>query len=199
MLKSFIQKLFVLIILTTTLVSPAFAAVDYQVENQPQVIETVVQFEQKGILKQKDNGYLYVEVSRDFIAEALPLIDAQGKIVPPRHYTSKKGIGAHISVMYENEQILNEIWEIKELGQEFTFTVMELRTVKLHKDNKVKKLWLLAVAAPELEKLRESYGLSSKLKDHDFHITIGTQVPGKPQMKVDKIILEESEELEEAA
>jgi len=72
MLKSFIQKLFVLVILTTSLVSSAFAAVDYQVENQPQVIETVVQFEQKGILKQKDNGYLYVEVSRDFIAEALP-------------------------------------------------------------------------------------------------------------------------------
>ncbi|MGE4574516.1 hypothetical protein [Parachlamydia sp.] len=199
MLKSFIQKLFVLVVLTTSLVSPAFAAVDYQVENQPQVIETVVQFEQKGILKQKDNGYLYVEVSKDFIAEALPLIDAQGKIVPPRHYTSKKGIGAHISVMYENEQILNEIWEIKELGQEFTFTVMELRTVKLNKDNKVKKLWLLAVAAPELEKLRESYGLSSRLKDHDFHITIGTQVPGKPQVKVDAIVLEESEELEEAA
>ncbi len=199
MLKSFIQKLFVLVVLTTPFVSPGFAAVDYQVEKQPQVIETVVQFKQKGILKQKDNGYLYVEVSKDFIAEVLPLINAQGKIVPPRHYTSKKGIGAHISVMYENEQILNEIWEIKELGQEFTFTVMELRTVKLNKNNKVKKLWLLAVAAPELEKLRESYGLSSRLKDHDFHITIGTQVPGKTQMKVDEMILEESEESEEAA
>jgi hypothetical protein len=94
---------------------------------------------------------------------------------------------------------MNEILEIKELVQEFTFTVMELRTVKLNKDNKVKKLWLLAVAAPELEKLRESYGLSSRLKDHDFHITIGMQVPGKPQIKVESIVLEESEELEEAA
>lgn len=199
MLKSFIQKFFVIVVLTTSLFSPAFAAEDYQIENQPQVIETVVQIQQKGILKQKDNGYLYVEVSKDFIAEALPLIDAPGKIVPPRHYTSKKGIGAHISVMYENEQILNEIWEIKELGQEFTFTVMELRTVKLNKDNKMKKLWLLAVSAPELEKLRESYGLSSKLKNHDFHITIGTQVPGKPQVKAEEIILEVTEELEEAA
>jgi len=199
MLKSFIQKFFVIVILTTSLVSPVFAAEDYHVENQPQVIEKVVQLEQKGILKQKDNGYLYVEVSRDFIAEALLLIDAQGKIVPPQHYTSKKGIGAHISVMYEDEQILNEIWEIKELGQEFTFTVMELRTVKLNKNNKVKKLWLLAVAAPELEKLRESYGLSSRLKGHDFHITIGSQVPGKSQLKAHEIVLEEIEELEEAA
>lgn len=199
MLKSFIQKFVLIAVLANASISPVFAGVDYQVENQPQVYEKVVQLEQKGILKQKDNGYLYVEVPNDFISEALPLIDAQGKIVPPRHYTSKKGIGAHISVMYENEQILNEIWEIKELGQEFTFTVMELRTVKLNKDNKMKKLWLLAVAAPELEKLRESYGLSSKLKNHDFHITIGTQVPGKPQAKVEELIFEETEEVKEAA
>jgi hypothetical protein len=199
MLKSFIQKVFAIVIVTTSLSLPIFAAQDYQIENQPQVIEKVVQISQKGILKQKDNGYLYVEVSKDFIAEALPLIDAPGKIVAPRHYTSKKGIGAHISVMYENEQILNEIWEIRELGQEFTFTIMELRTVKLNKNNKMKKLWLLAVAAPELEKLRESYGLSSKLKNHDFHITIGTQVPGKSLNKGDIIILEEIEEFNEAA
>lgn len=198
-LNNFIQKFLITVVLATSLFSPAFAVVDYQIEHQPQVIEKVVQFEQKGILKQKDNGYLYVEVSRDFIAEALPLIDAQGKIVPPRHYSSKKGIGAHISVMYENEQIDNEIWEIHELGQEYTFSVMELRTVKLNKDGKMKKLWLLAVAAPELEKLRESYGLSSKLKGHDFHITIGTQVPGKPQAQIEAFIIDEVEEFAETA
>ncbi|HEV8051285.1 MAG TPA: hypothetical protein VGP47_02240 [Parachlamydiaceae bacterium] len=198
MLKAFIQKITITAILAATLVSPAFAAVDYQVEYQPQVIEKVVQYEQKGILKQKDNGYLYVEVSNDFIAEALPWIDAQGKLVPPRHYVSKKGIGAHISVMYENELIQNEIWEISELGQEFTFTVMELRTVKLTRDNKMKKLWLIAVAAPELEKLREDYGLSPRLKGHDFHITICTQVPGVSQVKMNDTA-PEIEELEEAA
>jgi hypothetical protein len=169
-----------------------FAEQDYQIEFQPQVIEKVIQFEQKGILKQKDNGYLYVEVSKDFIAQVLPLIEVPGRIVPPRHYTSKKGIGAHISVMYENERIMNEIWEIKELGQEFSFKIKELRTVKLTKDNQVKKLWLIAVEAPELERLRESYGLSSKLKGHDFHITIGTQVPGKP------VFCQPPEELKEA-
>lgn len=195
MLKSFIQKISLIVILTTSLITHTYAVDDFHIENQPEVLGKIIQFQQKGILKQKDNGYLYVEVSKDFIAEALPLIKAQGKIVPPRHYTSKKGIGAHISVMYENEQILNEIWEIKELGHEFTFTVMELRTVKLNKDNKVKKLWLIAVSSPELEKLRESYGLPSKLKNHDFHITIGTQVPGKIQIKTEEM----DEELKEAA
>lgn len=185
MLKNVIRKFFVIILLTTTLCTSAYAAPvpDYQVEAQPWVIEQVIQCEQKGILKQKPNGYLYLEVSNDFIAHALPLLDLQGQIVPPRHYTSKKGIGAHISVMYENEQIQNEIWEIQELGQEFTFTVMELRTVLVNSRGRLKKLWLIAVAAPELEKLRESYGLSSKLKNHDFHITLGSQIPGKPQVK----------------
>ena len=199
MLKSFIQRFLMAVILTTSMFSSAFAAVDYQIENQPQVIEKIVQFQQKGILKQKYNGYLYVEVSNDFIADAIPLIDVPEKIVPPSHYTSKKGIGAHISVMYENEQVLNEIWEIQELGQEFSFTIMELRTVKLTKDNKMKKLWLIAVYAPELEQLRENYGLSSKLKNHDFHITLGTQVPGKPQVITEEVNFEEIEELEEAA
>ncbi len=181
MLKKFIQHISLVALFTVTLFIPVFAA-DYQVENQPQVIEQVLQFEQKGILKQKANGYLYLDVSNDYIKFALPLIEAAGKLIPPSHYTSKKGIGAHISVIYENEQILNEIWEIAELGQEYSFTVKELRTVKLNKNNQIKKLWLLAVDAPDLERLRESYGLRSKLQGHDFHISLCTQVPGKPEI-----------------
>lgn len=203
MIKRFIQKTALVAVLTVCLFSPLRGAEDYHVEDQPQVIEKIVQFEQQGVLKQKDNGYLYIEVCKDYIAESLPLIDAPGKIVPPRHYTSKKGIGAHISVMYENEQIDNEIWSIDELGQTYPFKVMEIRTVKLNKDNKLKKLWLIAVSAPELEQLRTKYGLSPKLKGHDFHITIGTQVPGKPQeqpLPIEKCYeVIEMEEFEEAA
>jgi hypothetical protein len=199
MLKCFIRKTLILVVLTTSLFSSAFAAVDYIVENQPHVIEKVVLLEQKGILKQKDNGYLYVEVSSDFVTESLPLIDVQGKIVPPHHVSSKKGIGAHISVMYENELISNEIWEIDELGQEFSFTVLEVRTVKINRDNQMKKLWLIAVDAPELERLRENYGLSPLLKNHNFHITLGAQVPGKPQVKCLEFYVEEEELEREAA
>jgi hypothetical protein len=45
MLKSLIQKSFVIFILITSLISPIFAAEDYQAENQPQVLEKVFQFE----------------------------------------------------------------------------------------------------------------------------------------------------------
>lgn len=162
-----------------------FAEVDYHVENQTVVIEKALQLEHKGVLKQKANGYLYIDVSDDYIAQILPLIDASGidapgRLVPPTHYTSRRGIGAHISVMYENEQIENEVWEVDELGQEFSFSILELRTVKMNRDNRMKKIWLLAVSSPELESLREKYGLSPKLHGHDFHITLCTQVPGQP-------------------
>lgn len=193
MLNRFIRSFLVIALVTS---SALFAAVDYVVEFQPQVLEKVCQFKAKGTLKQKPNGYLYIEVAREYIADILPLIDAKGIIVPPQHYKSKKGIGAHISVMYENEQIENEIWEIAELGKEYTFTVMELRSVKLNNNGKLRKLWLLAVDAPELQKLRESYGLPSLLKNHDFHITIGTQVPGKSELKP---LTVEPHELVEAA
>ncbi len=43
-----------------TLVTPfaALAKEDYQIENQPQVIEKALVLENFGELKQKDNGYL---------------------------------------------------------------------------------------------------------------------------------------------
>lgn len=175
------------------------AKVDYQVEDQPTVIEATASLDHQGVLKQKDNGYLYVEVPNEYISLLLPLIDCDGRLVPPRHYTSKKGIGAHISVMYENERIDNEIWNIDEMGEVFTFDVKELRTVKLTRDNKMKKLWLLALEAPELEKLREAYGLSNKLKGHDFHITLAYQLPTAQAKDADAVLelrLLDEEELE---
>ena len=189
-MKSFIRTISCLLILTPLLFSPLFAEKDYQVEDQPQVVERAMEIPAVGVLKQKPNGYVYLAVSPDFIGTTLPIIEAPGKITPPHHYTSKKGIGAHISVMEENELIQHEIWEIDELGQEFDFTVLELRTVKIKRDNKIKKLLLIAVTAPTLETLRGSYGLPPLLKGHDFHITLGNQTPGAA------LILEFEEDLD---
>lgn len=171
-----IKRLFTSISLLLLLFSFSYSfAADYTVEPQEKVIEQALKLSQKGILKQKENGYLYVEVPRDFIGTLLPLIKASGKIKAPGHYTSKKGIGAHISVIYDQERTDHGIKTIKELGQEYEFTVGELRTVRVRTMNGTKKLWILAVYSPELEKLREKYGLKSLLKGHDFHITIGAE------------------------
>ena len=49
--------------------------------------------------------------------------------------------------MYENEQIANEIWEVKELGSRVYLYSHGTAHSKLNKDNKMKKLWLLAVCS----------------------------------------------------
>ena len=59
-----------------------------------------------------------------------------------------------------------------------------------------KKLWLIALEAPQLETLRESYGLPNRIRGHDFHITLGYQVPAAPGQAA--IIDIEPEELDEA-
>lgn len=182
------------ICLFTLFAIPAFAIIDYSIEDQPQVFEKVDEIESKGVLKQKSNGYVYLEVSKDFIKKTIPLIESPGKIVAPKFYKFKKGMGAHISVISEVEQVQNDLWEIKELGQEFSFTVTELRSAKVLRNNKMKKVWFLSVASPELERLRESYGLTPRLNDRDFHITIGVQVPGKPSACIE---FEEEDELED--
>jgi len=204
MQELFNKKFFVLTLLAVVMPFAAFAKVDYLIENQPQVIEMALSFDNFGELKQKDNGYLYVNVQDEFIGEILPLIECPGRIVPPRHYSSKKGIGAHVSVMYENERISKEIWEIAELGNTYTFDVTELRSVKIvNRDGHMKKLWLIALDAPQLEELRESYGLSSKLKGHDFHITIGYQMPavkgGDCEVELEIEFVDDFEEYAEAA
>ena len=169
-------KKFLLILAICSSVS-LIAKDDHRVEDQSKVIEQTLTLDHFGVLKQKPNGYLYLDVPNEYISELLPLIEAPGRITPPQHYTSKKGIGAHISVMYENEQIDNEIWEIGELGETYSFTIKELRTVKINRNNKTKKLWLIALDSPQLESLRKDYGLPNRIKGHDFHITLGYQLP----------------------
>jgi hypothetical protein len=184
MYNKYLKKVFLTLAFTLSIFTGLHAADDFIIEETPVAIEIAAALPHSGELKQKDNGYVYVDVSNDFINLLFPIIEQHikeehpdAKVVPPP-FLSKKGIGAHISVMYETDIVKNDIWNIPELGKEYTFTIREIRSVKIL-GQKPKKLWLLAVDAPDLETLRESYGLSSKLKGHDFHITIAYQKPGK--------------------
>ncbi len=167
------------------LISSNLCANPCQIVFQPNVIERAVQIQNRGILKQKDNGYLYLEVSNDFIEQLLPMINAP--IQPTPDYSNPMGIGAHISVVYDEEWLGDPIFDINELGQEFTFTVKDLGTVISLKNNIIKKWWIINVDAPQLQQLRMNYGLSSKPKGYEYHVSIGIE------------ILEESDEDQDAA
>lgn len=108
-----------------------------------------------------------------FVDEIIPLLPLQGKFNPVP--TKAKSMGAHISVMHEDEVIGKEIWEIAEAGQWFNFEVKQLRYVDRKTAKGQSRLWLLAVDSPALQRLRQDYLLKSKLQNHDFHITLGTE------------------------
>lgn len=143
---------------------------DHRIENQPIALETALTLPNQGVLKQKENGFVYLDVSNEFITTIAPQIDQPGLLrVSP---TASRSVGAHISVFHENENIVPS-----ELNTPFSFGVKEIRSFTLHTRDGLKKLWVIAVNSPELENLREKYGCSSKLKGHDFHITLGKQMP----------------------
>lgn len=132
--------------------------------------EQVVDFAQQtlpleGQLVAKSDGYVYLKVDDRYIHLLFPLLGLKEEgFQEPPYFRRKDAPGAHISVIYAGEHIAP-----KELGQTFHFT---LKRIILVKASKFKTYAVLQVNSPELEKLREKYGLSPKLFGHEFHISI---------------------------
>jgi len=163
--------LFPLILFTLT--CSLIAKEDYAVEIQSLAVELAYDLPAEGTLRVKDNGFVYLDVSNEFIDSISPLLEMQGEFRP--RPTSKKSMGAHISVMYEKEGVTP-----MEIGQTFSFQVKELHSFTVHTRDGSKHYWAVAVDSPELENLRENYGLKPKLQGHDFHITLGKRMPVAP-------------------
>lgn len=119
----------------------------------------------KGQLRVKSDGFGYLKVDDAYIHTLFPMLglEHEGYREPP-YFRTKQAPGAHISVFYENEHIVPE-----EVGQYFPF---ELKNIVIVKPSKYTSYAVLQVHAPELEKLREKYGLSPKLFGHEYHITL---------------------------
>lgn len=151
---------------------------DFVVVEDKDILATAAKVDAVGQLCLKGNGFVYLNVSNDFIDDVLPQLPLQGELDPVS--TKPKKMGAHISVIHEDEMIGREIWELVEAGEWFTFEIKELRYIDRKTEKGPKRLWLLAADSPALEKLRRSYGLKPKLKGHDFHITLGNEKMGLP-------------------
>ena len=119
----------------------------------------------EGILQQGLDGYVYVKVANEYVHRLFPLIKEPG-FVKPGSITRNTKIGAHISVFYKKEA--QKAGQIKELGKVYSFKPVSIRRIRTGK----KEYIILDISAPELESLRESYGLSPLLQGHDFHITL---------------------------
>jgi hypothetical protein len=119
----------------------------------------------EGQLIVKSDGFGYLKVDDDYIHTLFPMLEVEGEgFKKPPYFRTDEAPGAHISVFYVNENIVPE-----EVGQYFHF---ELKQIVIVKASKNTSYAVLQVESPELEKLREKYGLSPKLFGHEYHISL---------------------------
>lgn len=121
----------------------------------------------QGKLVQQSSGYAYIKVDDNYIHQLFPLLNAHDYTKPP-YFRRADAPGAHISVVYEDENVT-----LKEAGQIFAFTVEDVIVVT---PKQGLSYIVLQVTSPDLENLRKRYGLAPKLKGHEFHITLAKKV-----------------------
>ena len=129
----------------------------------------------KGKLQQTKDGFVYLDISNNVINGLFTLIDEDDIEKPPYDLGKYNGLGAHISVMNQDE--FKEKTEIKEIGKEFHFKLDKLYSTKPEGWQEMERVWFLAVDAPELEQLRKKYKLPRTYqgKGHKFHLSVAVR------------------------
>lgn len=127
-------------------------------------------FPESGTLCQDKDGFVFVDISDDYINQLLQYILPENFESPP-FFQRANGHGAHISVIYSHEAKKNRI-KIKEAGQSIYFKVTDCKIVDSNQPQ-WEATCILKIEAPNLVNLRKKYGLAEL--NYDFHITIGVK------------------------
>lgn len=123
----------------------------------------------KGRLMQTDDGFLYLDLPDSLIDAFVAMIDDPRAKKPPYNTKKMNNVGAHVSVAYKDEM---EGKEVKEIGEDFYCGIKGFVSLDPEGWNEMDRVWFLELDAPDLKKLRKSYGLSEKLNGHEFHVTV---------------------------
>ena len=127
-----------------------------------------------GKLRQTRDGFIYVDVPNSIFDGFLPMLGGEAE-KPPKNERHYDDIGAHITVIKKKEVEENKI-QFKDNGKIIKYIINGVEKVENPDGwDEMAAVWFISVTAPELEKIRTSYGLSPKIKDHDFHITLGVK------------------------
>jgi hypothetical protein len=125
-----------------------------------------------GHLCQRENGYLYLKISDDFIRQLFQFIDAPEKELPD-YFSESNYTGAHISVAYPEEA--DQIMQVKSVNSTYTFGLGSYFKAEIRN-----KLYFgCTVESPALAQIRAELGLSKMLNFKGtlvpFHFTIATK------------------------
>ena len=148
-----------------------FGAVPVVIED-PQVLSYVEEkLPHEGILKQTREGFLYIELPKEYVFGILPLI-ANSKVCPPPYFDTEK-VGAHITVATAEEMASLKLPKVPYLGAPIPFSIINFSQVQLENSILGSEMYMLTVESPQINEIRKALGLTPKIKGYDFHITIG--------------------------
>ncbi len=126
-----------------------------------------------GTVLQTSDGFVYVDVPNSIFNGFIPLLDDAEK--PPRNEKHYDDIGAHITLI-KSKEIKNNNINFTDAGKVVNYVITGVQEVNDPDGwEEMEKVWFLKVQSEELENLRLKYNLPKRIKDHDFHITIGVK------------------------
>lgn len=139
--------------------------------NIPKLMSAVSHFALEGKLAISDNNLVYLDIDDAFIHRLFPLL--QNHQIKKPDYFGKKSAGAHITVIYpEENKTVNKI----DLGQKHHFIIKDIAAAQIG----LKMYYVILVESDSLLQLRKKYQLPDLLcfKGYSigFHITIGVKV-----------------------
>ena len=128
----------------------------------------------KGVLRQTEDGFVYVDVSNNIIHGLFTLLGEDEVEKPP--YFEDGMVGAHISVT--NQKELGDR-KFEDVGKEITFKLGKMYSVDPLGWDDMDRVGFVEVMSPELERIRKKHGLTKlKIKDEkqmQFHITFAVK------------------------
>ncbi len=138
-------------------------------------------FPQQGILKQDQEGFVYLELPDNLITEIFPLLHDRESEMIPLYYLEPSP--AHVPVILPHEWNQKKGWgPLKEHHLSFSFEMTQLSWIKPKRWPGVERVYFLNLKSPELEKLRERYLLPALIRGHEFHIAIAyKKAEAKPE------------------
>lgn len=163
-----IKKIFVFLFWSAVLC----ASTPVRLENSKVLQYAQTELPHEGILQMTEEGFLYVELPKEYVFELIPLLTKDKEVVCPPPYFDKGKIGAHITVATVPE-MRDRKKDIPYLGQKVTFSILSLEKVDLLDSVlQAKAVYMLAIESDQIAEIRKKLDLPVKIRDHNFHITI---------------------------
>ena len=131
------------------------------------VLKIVKALDTEGIIQQRGD-YCYLKIDDNFIHLVQPALAEYGDVTKPAYFNPPDDVGAHITVIYPEEGIVQT-----NAGQKHTFSICGLIKAKYGSQ----EYFALSVSSPSLATFRQTYHLAPKptFKGQEimFHITVG--------------------------